>query len=396
MKKHLKSLLGLIFILLVFAMLPICSNFIVFGDSSTFTYSGDFMTAFPNPERGFHNRYEIINDPNVNDYATNNSIAGFSPDMLDRTFARAKADGDTIIHSYLHLDKYQNSDLPQELLDNLSSGLAAIRAAGLKIILRPAYAWDGSPSVPESQIMLHMAQLYPVISANADVVMHLEAGWLGPWGEWHDALYCAFSNQAEAPTRYRLIKKIMTLTPSNIPICMRYPIYLKELWYMTDNNLVPSDTTPLTTQERDRLGFHNDAFLADSADCGTYDNPTWMDGSHYYTIDEKRQWMYDMRTSQGYNTMMGGESMDSSGNDDAAGNNVQSQMTLLHTTELNEDYAAVNINIWKAANLAASGNDPAETAFVRIKRKMGYRLRLIDATFPTSARREGALLSHLI
>ncbi len=381
MKKQIRPLL---IFTLIFLFLTTVAVFLVSGATGTTTYTGDFVTAFPNPERGFHNRYEIINDPTINAYATNNSIAGFTPDMLDRTFARAKANGNTIVHSYLHLDMFQNCDLPQALLDNLSSGLAAVREAGLKIILRPAYEWSGSPAVPESRIIRHMEQLYPVITANADVVMHLEAGWLGPWGEWHDALYCAFSNRSEADTRYRLVKKIMNLTPPYIPICIRYPIFLKELWYMTDNNMVPSDTTALTTAERDRLGFHNDAFLADSADCGTYDNPTWMDNNHYYTTDEKRQWMYDMQTSRGFNTMMGGESMDSSGNNDAAGNNVQSQMALLHTTELNEDYAKVNTDIWKAANLAASGNDPAETAFMRIKRKMGYRLRLIDATFPTS------------
>src|SRR5689334_1693283 len=155
------------------------------------TYTADYATAFPNPERGFHNRYEIINDVSVNDYASSaTSIAGFNPDMLDRTFARAKADGDTIIHSYIHLDKYQNTDvLPQALLDNLASGLAAIRAAGLKIVLRPAYVWDQSPSVPESRILGHIAQINAVISANSDVVLHLEAGYLGPWGEWHTSLY---------------------------------------------------------------------------------------------------------------------------------------------------------------------------------------------------------------
>lgn len=354
--------------------------------SSTVTCQGDFSTAFPNPERGFHNRYEIINDVSVNDYASSaTSIAGFNPDMLDRTFARAKDSGNTIIHSYIHLDKYKNSDLPQALLDSLSSGLAAIRQQGLKVILRPTYAWSDSPNVSESQMMRHIEQLGTVFTANADVIFALEAGYLGPWGEWHDAPFCAFTSRSDADTRYRIMKKIMATTPGNIPIAMRYPIFIRELRYMSDNNMVPADSTPLTQQEKDRIGFHNDAFLADSADCGTYDNPTWMESNHYYTIDEKRQWMYDMATSQGYNTFMGGESMDSSGNNDIAGSNVQSEMAKLNTSELNEDYAKVNTDIWKNANLTAAGGDPAETAFQRIKRKMGYRIRLLDATFDTMA-----------
>lgn len=356
------------------------------ASTSTVSYQADNSTAFANPERGFHNRYEIIDDVSVNDYASSaTSIAGFNPDMLDRTFARARASGNTLIHSYIHLDKYKTADLPQALLDNLSSGLAAIRQQGLKIVLRPAYAWSDSPSVSEEQMMRHIEQLGAVFTENADVIFALEAGYLGPWGEWHDAPYCAFTNRAEADTRYRLIKKIMAETPENIPVAMRYPIFIREIQYLSDHGMVPEGSTPLTQRERDRIGFHNDAFLADSADCGTYDNPTWMDNNHYYTIEEKRQWMYDMETSEGYNTFMGGESMDSSGNNDLAGNNVQSEMALLNTSELNEDYAKVNTDIWKNANLPASGDDPAETAFQRIKRKMGYRIRLIDADFSTAA-----------
>jgi len=346
----------------------------------TQTYGADLATVFPNPERGYHNRYEIINDPTVNPYVGNN-IPGFSPDQIDRTFIRAKNDGDTIIHSYIHLDNYQETDtLPQALLDNLTSGLAAIRAAGLKIILRPAYQWAGSPSVPEARILGHIAQLNAVISANADVVMHLEAGYLGPWGEWHTSLYTDPFNQDYASPRYHIIKKILDTTPDNIPVVVRYPIFIKE--FLFPPSCVVSGGCTMTQAQKDRIGFHNDCFLSDAADMGTYDNNSWMG---WFYIEDKRQWMYDLATSFGTNKMMGGETCDSAGDDDAAGVKVQNYMSLLNATEINEDYAAVNTNIWKAANLAASGNDPAETAFVRLKRKMGYRLRLVDATFPTSA-----------
>ncbi len=385
MKKLLLAVLILLIVLLAPSAGAIRNALVAnaHGAMLTQSYTGDFATAFPNPERGYHNRYEIINDPTVNDYASSaTSIAGFNPDMLDRTFARAKADGDTLIHSYIHLDKYQDTDvLPQALLDNLQSGLDAIRAAGLKIVLRPAYAWSSSPTTPEARILGHIAQLNGVISANADVVMHLETGYLGPWGEWHTSIYTDPFNRTYADTRYRIVQKILSSTPSNLPLVIRYPIFIRE---MTTPSVMPAPAgTPALTQEQmDRIGFHDDCFLSDSADMGTYDNNSWMG---WFDIAVKRQWMYDMITSIGTNKMVGGETCDSAGDDDAAGVNVQSQMSLLNYTEINEDYAAVNINIWKNANLAASGVDPAETAFVRIKRKLGYRLRLTDATFPTSA-----------
>ncbi|WP_432841196.1 DUF4832 domain-containing protein [Dactylosporangium sp. CA-092794] len=347
------------------------------------TYAGDFGTVFTNPERGFHNRYEIVNDPSVNDYASN-TIPGFNPDQLDRTFARAKADGDTLIHSYVHLDKYQTSDLPQALLDNLGTGLAAVRAQGMKIVLRFAYVWDGYSAVTEPQMERHIDQLAPVLAANADVIMHLEAGFFGAWGEWHESPYTASSDESQAPVRYRLVKKLLSSTPASIPVAIRYPIFNYEFAQRTTPP--PGCTLPdnclLTTQDFDRLGFHDDCFLADSADMGTYDQNSWLG---WFDVSVKKQWVYDMATSSGGNKIVGGETCNSSGANDTAGVNAQYELSHQHWTEINEDYAPVNIDIWKQAGLAASGTDPAETLFTRIKRKLGYRLRLVDATYTAQA-----------
>ncbi|MEV0714475.1 DUF4832 domain-containing protein [Asanoa sp. NPDC050611] len=356
------------------------------AQAATVTYQADLATAFPNPERGYHNRYEIINDPAVNDYVNAATIPGFNPDLLDRTFARARANGNTLVHSYVHLDKYRTQALPQALLDNLASGLAAVRAAGMKIVLRPAYTWDGYVSVDEAQILAHIGQLNAVITANADVVLHLETGYLGAWGEWHTGGLTNPSSVEEAPARYRIMKRIADTTPASMPLAMRYPIYIKEVVDPT-SCVVPGGCT-LTQAQKDRIGFHNDCFLADYNDMGTYDNPSWMG---WYYIEQKKQWMYDLATLAGHNKMVGGETCGADGYNDAACVNAQSEMQKLNFTEINEDYAAVNTDKWKAAQLAAGGNDPAETCFTRIKRKLGYRLRLVDATFPTTVAPGGGL-----
>ncbi|MFF5288844.1 DUF4832 domain-containing protein [Paractinoplanes globisporus] len=347
--------------------------------TTTVTYTGDLTSVFANPERGFHNRYEIVNDPAVNDYASN-TIPGFNPDMLDRTFARARADGDTLIHSYVHLDKYQTTDLPQALLDNLGTGLAAIRAQGLKIVLRFAYVWDGYSAVTEPQMERHLDQLAPVLAANADVLMHLEAGFFGAWGEWHESPYTASSEESQAPVRYRLVKKLLASTPPTIPVAIRYPIFNYE---MAQRTTPPAgcplpDNCLLTTQDFDRIGFHDDCFLADSADMGTYDQNSWLG---WFDVTTKKQWVYDMTTSTGGNKIVGGETCNSTGGNDAAGVNAQYELSHQHWTELNEDYAPVNIDQWKSTTVS----NPSETLFTRVKRLLGYRLRLVDATFGNQA-----------
>jgi hypothetical protein len=261
--------------------------------TTTATYTADLTGVFTNPERGFHNRYEIVNDPAVNDYASN-TIPGFNPDMLDRTFARAHASGNTLIHSYLHLDKYQTSDLPPALLSNLGTGLAAIRAQGMKLVLRVAYVWDGYSAVTEPQMERHIDQLAPVIAANADVILHLETGFFGAWGEWHSSPYTASSEESQAPVRYRLVKKLLSSTPASLPVLIRYPIFNYEFAQRTTPpaGCPLPDNCLMTTQDKDRLGFHDDCFLADTADIGTYDQNSWL--GWFDVSVKKKQWVYDV------------------------------------------------------------------------------------------------------
>jgi chitodextrinase len=361
---------------------------------STQVYTGDFSTVFPNPERGYHNRYELVTDPNVNIYVTPASPAGYSADEEDTSFSRAIADGDTLIHSYIHLDMWTTTAaLPQEFIDSLNQGFANIRAAHLKTIVRFAYVWDSYPSVDISIMLQHIQQVGPVLTANADVIEHLEAGFLGMWGEWHDCAYCDWFQEPEAIQRYQLIEALLRNTAAITPIAIRYPLNYKEFVFpstIDSNGNIASTGVPdcqgalpdnctLSQQEKDRLGFHDDCFLSDSADMGTYDNNSWMG---WYDVPTKRSWMYSMLTSFGTYKEAGGETCDSNGNDTVSES--QLEMSELHYTEINQDYAPVNVSFWQSTNVPAQGIDPAETVFTRFQRKLGYRFRLVDATFPTS------------
>ena len=362
---------------------------------STRVYTGDFTTAFPNPERGYHNRYELVTDANVNLYVTSASPAGYSADEEDTTFSRAIADGDTLIHSYIHLDMWTaTAALPQEFLDSLNQGFANIRAAHLKTIVRFAYVWDSYPSVDISIMLQHIQQVGPILTANADVIDHLEAGFLGMWGEWHDCAYCDWFQEPEAIQRYQLIEALLRNTSALTPIAIRYPLNYKEFVFPStidsSGNIastgVPDcqgaipDNCTLSQQEKDRLGFHDDCFLSDSADMGTYDNNSWMG---WYDVPTKRSWMYSMLTSFGTYKEVGGETCDSNGNDTVSES--QLEVSELHYTEINQDYAPVNVGFWQSTSVPAQGIDPAETLFTRFQRKLGYRFRLVDASFPTSA-----------
>jgi len=333
------------------------------GATTTVSYIGDLATVFPNPERGWHNRRDV-DGRGGND---------------DRDFSDVKAAGHTLVHSYLRLDDFKNTDtIPQSYLDDLQEALDAIRAAGLKIILRPTHVWSESPTVPESRILKHIEQLNAVISKNADVVNHLEVGYLGKWGEWHSGRYTDLDNRADGDTRYRIVKKILETTPETMPIAMRYPMHIREILQELP---VPVGSKPLTQVEQDRIGHHGDCFLYDEHDRGTYARLNIWFGDQ--TLEQQKQYTFDMITSYGGNKIVGGETCSEKIEriDDT-----QNDMAKTNWTEINIDFWKDAIEMWKKRELPASGNDPAESEFDRISRKFGYRLRLIDATFPMSVK----------
>jgi hypothetical protein len=260
----------------------------------------------------------------------------------------------------------------------MQEALDAIRAHGLKIILRPTHVWSESPSVPESRILKHIEQLNAVISKNADVISHLEVGYLGKWGEWHSGLYTDLDNRADGDTRYRIVKKILDTTPESMPIAMRYPMHIREI---LDELPVPEGSEPLTQVQRDRIGHHSDCFLYNENDRGTYARLNVWFGNQ--TLEQQKQYTFNMFTSYGGNKIVGGETCSEKIEriDDT-----QNDMAKANWTEINIDFWKDAIEMWKERPLPAIGDDPTESEFNRISRKLGYRLRLIDATFPMSAK----------
>jgi len=329
-------------------------------------YIPDFTSVFPNPERGWHNRRDVD---------------GRGGDD-DRDFSDVNAAGHTLVHSYLRLDDFKNTDtIPKSYLDDIQEALDAIRSHKLKIILRPTYVWSEIPNVPESRILKHIEQLNTVISKNADVINHLETGYLGKWGEWHSGRYTDLSNREDGDTRYRIIKKILETTPDNIPLAMRYPMHIREI---LDELPVPEGSEPLTQIERDRIGQHNDCFLFNEHDRGTYARLNIWFGDQ--TLKQQKQYAFNMNTSYGGNKIMGGETC-SPAIDRI--NATQTEMAAANWTELNINFWGDAIEKWKNRLLPANENDPEESEFKRISRKFGYRLRLVDATFPVSAKAGG-------
>ncbi len=338
------------------------------SEMQTVTYVPDFETIFPNPERGFCQYVQIIGQEYVPGKDKDDQYFFYRPYLPE---GAAEASTSRIIHSYIHLTYYANTpQLPQELLDDLANGLAEVRREGMKAVLRCAYTmsmdylWD----VPIDTILSHMRQISKVVSANADVVLAIEAGYFGPWGEWHDNMYTTWQdrngeyNPAGKDARAALVKGILETTPDHIKVGIRYCDYLEEL---LKNDI-------FTRTEKDRLGIHND---------GIGNNPAI--GGNYIDLQAGLKYVSALATSDGFHRYYGGETgLDELERyvdgyeflDEAYANNI---------TEYNGSWSIPEP--WFTTKLPASGNDPAETTYQRFMRKIGYRLRLVSASFIKSA-----------
>ena len=368
---------------------------------SKITYEGDFHEAFLNPERGYYKRSEITERTDFS-FVTNENIS--------------------VVHSYIPIYTYLGltadnpwsdditEELPKVLLENLQRGLDAIRDSGLKVILRSAYAWDWTPPIVEHWdiVQKHIAQINEIISKNADVVMSLETGILGPWGEWHrDEPYTDANSQEGASFRYELFKYILDTTPDTIPVANRYPYFIKELKYLAVNP--PDGQAAMTTSQLDRIGYHDDSFMANVDDWGSYNSRNIWWGklaglaNNNAANDTMRSFVMneEIYNSGGGNHMMGGETEFDEGatldhENSISPLRVLTEMADMHTTYMNADYNPKHTGLWKDTNIPASDSgEPAESVYERIERRLGYRFRLTDAELTTAQQTGGSFEINL-
>ena len=127
---------------------------------------------FANPERGFYRPVEVHTAEGTSIYSstvTNLRQFGFSLILLE-----------------FYLTDYMESDIEQAYLDKMKECFNNVREGGGKAIVRFAYKnsendrpWDAT----EEWVMRHIEQVTPILQENEDVLLALQAGFVGVWGE---------------------------------------------------------------------------------------------------------------------------------------------------------------------------------------------------------------------
>jgi len=317
-------------------------------------------------ERTFRESREIFANPERGFYAPRTS------NRMGR-LEELRKQGISLLLVEMNLREFKDRDLTPEKLGELRLAFAAARKNGLKVIFRAAYGFTGRDYRADpkdmARILGHIRQLGAVMVDDRDVLCGVQAGFLGPWGEWHG------SNWGDPPSlvaRRQVLFALLDAVPPPITVQVRRPMFIRDILEDQPGGFDLTEKTAFSGSRLARTGWHNDAFLALPDDMGTYAQRGW-----------NRQRELEWCSLHGRFTPFGGETVGS-----AASTPVDQaihEMELLHATYLNIAYHPRVLRQWKETKLRD------ETAFLQIARRLGYRFVAQRIIYPKEMKAGEAL-----
>ena len=331
---------------------------VITANAASVIYTADDASIFSNPERGFITMLEghlTKSKP----YAVKGKES-----TLDNKKSSEKM---SIVLVHYYLDNFKTTTtLPDEVLNGFDADMAVLRSKGMKAIIRFSYTNSSNGNdAAWTYVEQHISQYKSHWQANADVIFVFQAGIVGAWGEWYYTQH--YGNQVTTmnDARRAVVDALLDAVPSDRCIQLRTPKFKTS--YL-------NSTQPLTAAEayqntpKARLAQHNDAFLYDYDNMGTYQDTAkekpWLAQETLYVpiggetditeADKAQQWATYEKTT--------------------------AEMSRLHWTFIQSGYAETTTNMWRNNG-----------TFDELNRKMGYRYQLVSGTYSNEVAQEGKL-----
>ncbi len=287
---------------------------------------------FPNPERGFCTQMG----------------RNFSEDAV----YSLRAENITIIQRIYILENFVDTPISDSYLQNIQNDMNIARKAGVKLVIRFSYTERQSgKDASLDRIKMHLDQLKPVLVDNYDVIAYMEAGFIGAWGEW----YYSTSKLNNTADRRSVLFKILSVLPEERMVVVRTPKYKMDIFNLTAKDWITPDSAFAETY-RTRTGAHNDCFLAGVDDYGTYTSNRIEEDKAFLSMDNRY-------------VPMGGETCNVFAPRSECPSAIN-EMAFIHFSVLNRDYNKKVLNSW--------------TCMDDVKRRLGYRFRMVSSQIPGS------------
>lgn len=260
-----------------------------------------------------------------------------------------------------------------KVLNDYARKLVHYRAIGVKVLFRPRYD-EPTSNAPSDCTMNgvkvfhadsktrqynHIDAVARMLGDFRDVVAFIQAGYLGRWGEWNTADY----GPANAPLLYnyadrrdieaRMLSRYASEGVRQ-DVELRRPVFAKEV---------------IDLQPKARVGLHNDCFMTNDSDMGTYSD---FPGSpaNFGSSSAARAWAQSFSAKSSF----GGETCPLTTNPTSplyhaerwrSCQNMRSEPKMLHMSYLNGEYAPDAVSTWKSGG-----------CYDDIRRQLGYRFQV--------------------
>lgn len=278
----------------------------------------------------------------------------------------------------------KNQDLTEDALNVLQTTFDNIRENKGFVIVRICYDpwYNGRSNVtPDHEwVLKHVKQLAPVLSKNTDVIVALEMGMHGAYGEMHSDTNITYDRIAEA------VNLMLRNTPPELKILTRTGNYSAKVLgfdnWGVDFNIDGDKFKEIAAAKGDtmfRVGMFNDGYLGTQYDYGTWG----ADCKTSICREEGVAWL----EKYGINTPYGGEALTT-----ASGYQIINTPEFLayegfrtHTSYLNIQWNNNLIDSWKKTQFKQKDfdYDPSRvdslTGFKYINDHLGYRFVLREA-----------------
>ena len=226
--------------ILILMFISIIAFIIFFYTPYTSIHFDESNAVIANPSRGFYVQFDTAQLDKISD---------------------VRESGITLVLLGYDIKDYVDREIDQLKLDELTEAFHVIRAQGLKVILRAAYGFKDPAEFfdPTSieVIKTHLTQISPILYENRDLLLTVQAGFLGQWGEWHHSNLGDLRGAMTPQLVNELLIALCEAVPTPISIAVRRPSFIR----MIDPSLV----------DVSRIALHNDALLSSDSDMGTYD-----------------------------------------------------------------------------------------------------------------------------
>ena len=336
---------------LIFAWVAVCMTAAL--TAGNVTYTPDNTTIFKNPERGFTEEMSSgVSDAHPN--VVKGNISNNWGSKYNMTLA-------VVLYNFRN---FKFKPLSQAVLNGFDEDMQELRSRGLKCVLRFAYTEsqnDIVDAVPDT-VELHLAQLQPYLQKNADVIYVVEAGFIGSWGEWYYTKNYGNESQHMNAKRRRVVDALLMNVPQDRFVLFRYPMIKTE--YFGDNTPLPS-IAAFTGTDRARMGYHNDAFLNNWGNDGTYASNNLSDDPAV------RQYV---ATETLYVPNGGETNVDDDNLAKKVYTKAPEEMSTYHWSFCGSSYATEVTSRWRSSGI-----------FDTLNIHMGYRFNLIQAAYSDEA-----------